>query len=138
MSSPYADSPLRRAIIADATGVGLLGLAAATFARPLARLTGLTALQCYVAAGAFAVYFIGGTLLARHRKIRQVGIGLSGFNFVGTAGAVALIASKALPLTSTGKAVVLACGAYTLFFGIAQSIGLRQQSQRSRNSGSAP
>ena len=131
MSATRADVPLRRSIVADATGVGLLGLGAATFAGPLASLTGLNSLQCYVVAAAFAVYFIGCILLARHRRIREIGIGLSTFNFVGTAGALALVTSNALPLTAAGTAIVLACGVYTLFFGIAQSIGVRQLSQTS-------
>lgn len=132
MSSIRTDSWLRRSIVGDAAGVGLLGLAAATFAGPLARLTGLSPSQCYVVAGAFAVYFVGGILLARHHKIREIGVGLSAFNFTGTAGAVALLASNALPLTAAGKTIVLACAAYTLFFGVAQTIGLRQLSENNR------
>ena len=78
-----------------------MGLAAATFAGPLSRLTGLTALQCYVTAGAFVLYGIGGNLLARHPRIREIGIGLSIFNFAGTVGALALTASTVLPFRPT-------------------------------------
>jgi hypothetical protein len=53
-------------------------------------------------------------------------MGLSAFNFLGTIGAVALVASTVLPLTGTGKAVVIACGAYTLAFGVLQFLGVRR------------
>lgn len=121
-----SDSLLRRAIRLDATGVGLLGLSAAAFAGPLARLTGLTATQCYITSAAFIFYGVVGNLLARLRHVVEVGKGLSAFNFIGTIGAPALVASTALPLTSSGKAVVLACGVYTLIFVVMQFLGVRQ------------
>ena len=52
--------------------------------------------------------------------------GLTVFNVVGTAAAVALVASGLLPLTGAGKAIVLGCGVYTLFFGILQWVGVRR------------
>jgi hypothetical protein len=121
-----SDSLLRRAIRLDATGVGLLGLLAVAFAGPLARLTGLTAAQCYITSAAFLFYGVVGNLLARRREVVGIGKGLSAFNFVGTIGALALVTSAALPLTSSGKAVVLACGVYTLIFGVMQFLGVRQ------------
>ena len=121
-----SDSLLRRAIAADATGVGLLGLGAIAFAGPLARISGLTPVQCYITATSFLVYGVVGNLLARRPRVRGIGIGLSAFNFTGTVGAVALVASGALPLTSAGKAIVLACGAYTLVFGLLQAAGVRR------------
>jgi hypothetical protein len=120
------DSLLRRAIRLDATGVGLLGLGAAVFAGPLARLSGLTPLQCYVTATGFLFYGVIGNLLARRPRVVGIGMGLSAFNFLGTIGAVALVASTVLPLTGTGKAVVIACGAYTLAFGVLQVLGVRR------------
>jgi hypothetical protein len=121
-----SDSLLRLAIRMDVTGVGLLGLGAAVFAGPLARLTGLTPLQCYVTAAGFLFYGVIGNLLARSRRVVGTGMGLSAFNFLGTIGALALVASAALPLTSAGKTVVLACGAYTLAFGVMQFLGVRR------------
>jgi hypothetical protein len=120
------DSLLRRAIRLDATGVGLLGLAAAVFAESLSTTTGLTTAQLYVTAAAFIVYGVVGNLFARLTRVIGIGMGLSAFNFIGTIGALALVASAALPLTSSGKAVVLACGAYTLVFGVMQFIGVRR------------
>jgi len=122
------DSFLRRAISADAAGVGLLGLAAAVFAGPITNSTGLSTVQCYVTAAGFVFYGVVGNLLARQPRIRGIGIGLSAFNFVGTVGALALAPSTVLPLTGAGKALVLACGAYTLLFGLLQSAGVRRLS----------
>ena len=123
-----SDSLLRRAITADATGVGLLGLGGVAFAGPLARLSGLTPVQCYITAASFLLYGIVGNLLARRPKVRGIGIGLSAFNFTGTIGAVALVASSALPLTSAGKAIVVGCGVYTLVFWLLQATGVRRVS----------
>ena len=110
----------------DATGTGLLGLAAATFARPLSSLTGLTPTHVYIAAAAFVFYGIVGNLLAGRARIRGIGIGLSAFNVVGTVAAVLLAASAVLPLTGPGKAIVLGCGVYTLLFGVLQWFGVRR------------
>jgi hypothetical protein len=122
------DGFLRRAIRLDATGTGLLGLAAAGFAQPLSRLTGLTPTHIYIAAAAFVFYGVVGNLLAGRPRIRGIGIGLSAFNVVGTVAAVLLVASAVLPLTGSGKAIILGCGAYTLFFGVLQWVGVRRLS----------
>jgi len=122
------DSFLRQAIRADATGTGLLGLAAAAFARPLSSLTGLTPAHVYIAAAAFVFYGIVGNMLAGRTKIRGIGVGLSAFNVVGTVAAVLLVASTVLPLTGPGKAIILGCGVYTLFFGVLQWFGVRRLS----------
>ena len=120
------DSFLRRAIRLDATGTGLLGLAAVAFARPLSALTGLTTTHIYIAAAAFVFYGVVGNLLASRPQIRGIGFGLSAFNVVGTVAAVLLVVSHVLPLTGSGKAIVLGCGVYTLFFGVLQWVGVRR------------
>ena len=117
---------LRLAIRVDASGTGLLGIANAAFANPLARLTGLTPLQAYVTAAAFVFSGFAGNLLARRPRIRRIGTGLSAANLVGTLAAVVIAVTAFLPLTGAGRALVLACGVYTLFFGIMQLIGARR------------
>jgi len=92
------DSLLRRAIRLDATGVGLLGLAAAAFAESLATTTGVTTTQLYVTAVAFIAYGFVGNFFARLTRVVGIGMGLSAFNFIGTIGALALVASAALPI----------------------------------------
>ena len=124
--SASRDSLLRLAIRLDASGTGLLGIATAAFANPLARLTGLTPMQASVTAAAFVVYGFAGNLLARRPRIRGIGTGLSAFNFVGTVAAVVTAATAVLPLTGAGRALVLACGVYTLFFGLMQLVGVRR------------
>ena len=124
--STSTDSLLRLAIRLDATGTGLLGLAAAAFAHSLSRLTGLTLTQIYISAAAFVFYGVVGNLLAGRPRIRRIGTGLSAFNFVGTAAAVVIAASAILPLTGAGTAIVLGCGAYTMFFGLVQLVGVRR------------
>ena len=121
-----SDSLLRQAIRMDATGVGLLGLGAAAFAGPLATLTGLTVGQCYFTAASFLVYGVLGNLLARSPRVVGIGKGLSAFNFTGTVGAVILVLSQWIPLTGAGKAIVIACGMYTLVFGVLQYLGVRR------------
>ena len=44
---------------------------------------------------------------------------------MGTVAAVLFAVSAVLPLTGIGKAIVLGCGVYTLFFGVLQWIGVR-------------
>ena len=91
-----SDSLLRLAIRMDATGVGLLGLGAATLAGPLSRLSGLTPLQCYVIAAAFLFYGVIGNLLVRLPRVAGIGMALSAFNFLGTIGELAMVADTAL------------------------------------------
>ena len=124
--STSTDSLLRLAIRLDATGTGLLGLAATAFAHSLSRLSGLTLTQIYISAVAFVLYGIVGNLLAARPRIRRIGTGLSAFNFFGTAAAVVIAASAILPLTGAGTAIVLGCGAYTMFFGLLQLVGVRR------------
>ena len=104
----------------------MLGLAAAGFAQPLSRLTGLTPTHVYIAVAAFVFYGVVGNLLAGRARIRGIGIGLSAFNVVGTAAVVLLAASTVLPLTPSGKAIILGCGVYPLFFGVMQWVGVRR------------
>jgi len=120
------DSMLRWAIRLDATGVGLIGLTVGAFAHPFARLTGLSSAWAYGIAGAFVFYGVVGNWLAGRRAIRPVGTGLSLFNFVGAVGQIAIIPAGLLPLTGTGKAVMVAFGLYALVFGVLQLLGVRR------------
>ena len=120
------DSLLRTAIRMDATGVGLIGLAIAAFAGPFARLTGLTAAWSYGIAAAFLFYGVLGNWLAGRENIRPIGTGLSLFNFIGAVGQIAVIPAALLPLTGSGKAVMVIFGLYALFFGALQLLGLRR------------
>lgn len=120
------DSLLRSAIRWDATGVGVMGLAIAAFAGPFARATGLAPSHAWIAAGAFVFYGVLGNYLAARRNIRPVGTGLSIFNFVGAVAQFAAGPAGVLPLTGTGKAVLVFGGLWALVFGVLQLAGLRR------------
>ncbi|MCW1957735.1 MAG: hypothetical protein KIH64_004155 [Mycobacterium sp.] len=120
------DSFLRTAIRLDAAGVGLIGLGIAGFAGPFARLTGLATGWAYGIAAAFLFYGVAGNWLAGRTNIRPIGTGLSLFNFVGAVGQTAIVPAGVLPLTGTGKAVMVAFGLYALLFGVLQLMGLRR------------
>jgi len=123
--SDSTDSLLRFALRLDATLTGFLGLGIAAMADPMARLTGLTALQEYVVGAAFVLYGLGVYALAALPDIRRVGIGAV-FNTVGTAGFVAIATASVLPLTGAGVAVALACAVYTAVFAVLQYLGVRR------------
>ncbi|WP_328360016.1 hypothetical protein OG976_07530 [Mycobacterium sp. NBC_00419] len=124
--SDSTDSLLRFALRLDATLTGFLGLGIAAMADPMARLTGLTAVQEYVIGAMFVLYGLGVYALAAMPDVRRVGIALAVFNTVGTAGIVAIAMSGVLPLTSAGVAVTLACSAYTAVFAVLQYLGVRR------------
>ena len=75
--SDSTDSLLRFALRLDATLTGFLGLGIAAMADPMARLTGLTALQEYVVGAAFVLYGFGVYALASLPDIRRVGVALA-------------------------------------------------------------
>ena len=62
--SDSTDSLLRFALRLDATLTGFLGLGIAVMADPMARLTGLTAVQEYIVGAAFVLYGLGVYALA--------------------------------------------------------------------------
>lgn len=124
--SDSTDSLLRFALRLDATLTGLLGLGIAAMADPMARLTGLTAVQGYIVGAAFVLYGLGVYALASLPDIRRVGVALVVFNTVGTVGFIAIAATGFLPLTAGGIAVALACSVYTAVFAVLQYLGVRR------------
>jgi hypothetical protein len=124
--SDSTDSLLRFALRLDATLTGFLGLGIAVMADPMARLTGLTAVQEYVIGAMFVLYGLGVYALAAMPDLRRVGIALVVFNTVGTAGFVAVATAGVLPLTGAGVAVALACSMYTAVFAVLQYLVVRR------------
>lgn len=122
------DSFLRSAIRGDSVGVGLIGLAIAAFAGPFARMTGLTPAWSYGIAAAFVVYGVVFTWLSGRPRIRGIGTALSAFNFVGAVGQAAIVPAGVLPLTGSGRTVMLVFGLWALVFGVLQLIGVRRMS----------
>ncbi|BBZ77378.1 hypothetical protein MANY_27150 [Mycolicibacterium anyangense] len=124
--SDSTDSLLRFALRLDATLTGFLGLVVATMADPMARLTGLTAVQEYAIGAVFVLYGLGVYALAAMPDIRRVGIALVAVNTVNTVALVTVAAAGLAPLTSAGVAVTLACSAYTAAFAALQYLGVRR------------
>ena len=124
--SDSTDSLLRFALRLDATLTGLLGLGIAAMADPMARMTGLTAVQEYIVGSAFVLYGLGVYALAAAPDVRRVGIALAAFNTVGTVGFIAIATAGVLPLTGAGVAVALACSVYTAVFAVLQYLGVRR------------
>ncbi|KAA0110162.1 hypothetical protein [Mycolicibacterium sp. P1-5] len=124
--SDSTDSLLRFAMRVDATLTGVLGLAIATMADPLGRLTGLTAAQGYIAGAAFALCGLVVYALAASPDLRRVGTGLVVFNTVGTVGIIAVAESGVLPLTTFGSITALAGALYTAAFAVLQYLGVRR------------
>ena len=124
--SDSTDSLLRFAMRLDATLTGVLGLGIAAMADPLARLTGLTAAQGYIAGAAFVLCGLVVYALAATPDLRRVGTAMAVFNGVGTAGLLAVAAAGVLPLTTFGVMTALAAGLYTATFAVLQYLGVRR------------
>jgi hypothetical protein len=124
--SDSTDSLLRFAMRADATLTGVVGLAVAVAADPLAALTGLTSLQEY-GVGAFFVFCgLAVFTLAALPDLRRAGAGVIIGNVVCTAATVAVVAAGSLPLTTVGVTATLAAGVYTALFAYLQYLGVRR------------
>jgi hypothetical protein len=124
--SDSTDSLLRFAMRLDATLTGVLGLAIAAMADPLARLTGLTAAQGYIAGAAFVLCGLVVYALAASPDLRRVGAAMAVFNGVGTVGLLTIAGVGVLPLTTFGVITVLATGLYTATFVVLQYLGVRR------------
>jgi hypothetical protein len=126
---PFADSTdslLRFAMRVDATLTGLAGLFIAAAADPLSSSTGLSSLTEYGVGAFFVLYGLVVFGLAAAPDLRRAGIGVVIANIVFTVAAVALVATDALPLTSTGVTATLASGVYTALIGYLQYLGVRR------------
>ena len=126
ISAPATDSLLRFALRLDATLTGLLGLAVAAAAGPLSTMTGFTAGQEYLAGAALVLYGVVVFRLAGVRSVRRAGVGVVVANLVCTVGAVALVASAALPLTTLGVTALIGSAVYTTAFAVLQYVGVRR------------
>lgn len=126
ISAPPTDSLLRFALRLDATLSGLLGLALAAAAGPLARLTGFTPTQEYLAGAAMVLYGVVVFRLAGLASVRRAGVGVAIANLVATVAAVALVASAALPLTTLGVTALIVSAVYTGVFALMQYLGVRR------------
>ncbi|MGV0905640.1 hypothetical protein [Mycobacterium novum] len=124
--SDSTDSLLRFALRADAVTTGVIGLAGVFTARPMAALTGLTAVQEYAVAAFCLLYGVAVYFLSALPELRRAGIGVLAANVVCTVAAIAVLETGVLPLTGFGVAAPLASAVYTASFALAQYRGLRR------------
>lgn len=120
------DGLLRLAMRADAAISGLVGLAGIPLAGWLARLSGTTKTFEYGMAAFLIVYGVVVFWLATLPSVRRAGMGVIIANVLYTVAAVALVLADVFPLTSTGVALNLAAGVYTLAFAELQYQGWRR------------
>jgi hypothetical protein len=120
------DSLLRFALRADAVATGLCGLLHAAAGGPIASLTGLTPIQVYVLGAAFMLYGVVVYRLSRLPNVRTAGRWVIDANLLCTVGAVAVVATGVLPLTTAGVVLMLAMGVYTAAFAVLQYLGVRR------------
>jgi hypothetical protein len=118
------DSLLRFAMRADATFTGLCGLVIAFVADPLSSLTGLSSLAEYGFGALFVLYGLVVFSLAAAMDLRSSGIALVVANGVFTLAAI--VAAEALPLTGAGVVACLVTAVYTATFAWFQYLGVRR------------
>ena len=120
------DSLLRFAIRADAVLSGLTGLAMLLFAPKVADLSGTTAAFEYATGAFFVVFSIAVLVLASRPAIRTPGLVLAVGNLLFSVATVVLVLADVFPLTTTGVALVLGTGVYTLVMAELQYQGVRR------------
>lgn len=120
------DSLLRFAMRADAVLSGLTGLAMLLFAPKVADLSGTTAAFEYATGAFFVVFSIAVLVLASRPAIRTPGLVLAVGNLLFSVATVVLVLADVFPLTTTGVALVLGTGVYTLVMAELQYQGVRR------------
>lgn len=120
------DGLLRLAMRADAAISGLVGLAGIPLAGWLAGVSGTTKAFEYGMAAFLISYGVIVFWLATLPSVRRTGMGVIIANVLYTVAAVVLVLADVFPLTSTGVALNLAAGVYTLAFAELQYQGWRR------------
>ncbi|BBX68734.1 hypothetical protein [Mycolicibacterium psychrotolerans] len=120
------DSLLRFAMRADAVLSGLTGVAMLLFAPKVADLSGTTAAFEYATGAFFVVFSIAVLVLASRPAIRTPGLVLAVGNLLFSVATVVLVLADVFPLTTTGVALVLGTGVYTLVMAELQYQGVRR------------
>ena len=120
------DSFLRFALRLDAVATGIVGVVGLAVAPWLAQVSGTTPAFEYSMGIFFVVYGVAVFALSRMRHVRIPGIAAAVGNLVYTALAVLVVLAGRWPLTTTGVALTLGSGVYTLVMADLQYIGLRR------------
>lgn len=120
------DSLLRFAMRADAVCSGLTGVALLTLAPTVARVSGTTPTIEYVTGASFVVFALAVLVFASRPRIRTAGVVLAAGNLLFSVATVVVVLAGVWPLTTTGVALVLGTGVYTLVMAELQFQGVRR------------
>lgn len=121
-----SDSLLRFAMRADAVCSGLTGLGLLAFAPAVARLSGTTPTIEYVTGASFVVFAVAVLVFAARPRIRTAGAVLAAGNLLFSVATVIVVLAGVWPLTTTGVALILGTGVYTLVMAELQFQGVRR------------
>ncbi|WP_111511910.1 hypothetical protein [Mycobacterium kyogaense] len=121
-----SDSLLRFAMRADAVCSGLTGIKLLILAPTVARVSGTTPTVEYVTGASFVVFAIAVLVFASRPRIRTAGAVLAAGNLVFTVATVIVVLAGVWPLTTTGVALFLGTGVYTLVMAELQFQGVRR------------
>ena len=120
------DSLLRFSMRLDATICAAIGLFVATFADPLSRVSGLSAVSEWIGGAALVGYGAVLYALAAVPAIRRIGIGIVAANAVFAVGVVAVLVAGVLPLTGIGVAMISTLTASAIGCAYLQYLGVRR------------
>lgn len=125
-SATTNDSFLRLAMRADAVISGLTGVGLVLFAPRVAEMSGTTPAVEYATGAFFIVFGLAVLAMAARPNVRTWGLLLAVGNVLFTVATVVVVLADVWPLTTTGVALFLGTGVYTLVMADLQYLGLRR------------
>lgn len=120
------DSFLRLAMRADAVISGLTGVGLVLLAPRVAEMSGTTSAVEYATGAFFIVFSLAVLAMAARPNVRTWGLLLAVGNVLFTVATVAVVLADVWPLTTTGVALFLGTGVYTLVMADLQYLGVRR------------
>ena len=125
-SATTNDSFLRLAMRADAVISGLTGVGLVLLAPRVAEMSGTTPAVEYATGAFFIVFGLAVLAMAARPNVRTWGLLLAVGNVLFTVATVAVVLADVWPLTTTGVALFLGTGVYTLVMADLQYLGVRR------------
>lgn len=120
------DSFLRLAMRADAVISGLTGVGLVLLAPRVAEMSGTTSAVEYATGAFFIVFSLAVLAMAARPNVRTWGLLLAVGNVLFTVATVVVVMADVWPLTTTGVALFLGTGVYTLVMADLQYLGVRR------------
>lgn len=125
-SATTNDSFLRLAMRADAVISGLTGIGLVLLAPRVAEMSGTTPAVEYATGAFFIVFGLAVLAMAARPNVRTWGLLLAVGNVLFTVATVVVVMADVWPLTTTGVALFLGTGVYTLVMADLQYLGIRR------------